>query len=112
MTAVRFFVNRLYVLTEDNLVAYDERFHHGINIIRGENSSGKSAITHLLFFGLGGDYTHFVPEVLRCSRVMVEVETDGAVITLSRPLAKDKDGHLCSQQPMTIRKPLLYRIAI
>lgn len=34
MTAVSFFVNRLYVLAADNRVAYDERYHHGINIIR------------------------------------------------------------------------------
>ena len=102
MTAVSFFVNRLYVLAADNRVAYDECYHHGINIIRGENSSGKSTITHLLFFGLGGDYTHFAPEAQRCSRVMVEVEADGAVITLSRPLAKDKEGRILTQQPMTI----------
>ena len=39
------FVNRLRVLTQDGQVAYDERFHHGVNIIRGDNSSGKSTIT-------------------------------------------------------------------
>ena len=38
--AVSFFVNRLYVLTTEGKVAYDEEFHHGVNIIRGENSSG------------------------------------------------------------------------
>ena len=43
--AANLFVNRLYVLTESGLVAYDEPFHHGVNIIRGENSSGKSTIT-------------------------------------------------------------------
>ena len=43
--AVSFFVNRLYVLTTEGKVAYDEEFHHGVNIIRGENSSGKSTIT-------------------------------------------------------------------
>lgn len=39
--AVSFFVNRLYVLTTDGKVAYDEPFHHGVNIIRGANSSGN-----------------------------------------------------------------------
>lgn len=33
--AANFFVNRLYVLTETGKVAYDEQFHHGVNIIRG-----------------------------------------------------------------------------
>lgn len=60
--AVSFFVNRLYVLTTDGKVAYDEPFHHGVNIIRGANSSGKSTITHLLFYGLGGEYTQFVTQ--------------------------------------------------
>ena len=100
--AVSIIVNRLYVLTEEGKVAYDEHFHHGGNIIRGENSSGKSTITHLLFYGLGGDYTHFVAEARRCSRVMVEVSLSEATLTLSRRICKDDTGKVLSQQPMTI----------
>lgn len=100
--AVSIIVNRLYVLTEDGKVAYDEYFHHGVNIIRGENSSGKSTITHLLFYGLGGDYTHFVAEARRCSQVMVEVSLSGATLTLARRINKDETGRVLSQQPMTI----------
>lgn len=100
--AVSFFVNRLYVLTTEGKVAYDEEFHHGVNIIRGENSSGKSTITHLLFYGLGGEYTHFVNEVRQCSRVMVEVSIDGATLTLSRPIEQDAEGRILSQRGMTI----------
>ncbi len=96
------FVNRLYVITDDDKVAYDERFHHGINIIRGANSSGKSTITHLLFYGLGGDYTHFVAEARRCRRVMVEITVDGATLTLSRPIDKDSEGRVLTQRGMTI----------
>ena len=100
--AINLFVNRLYVLTEDNRVAYDERFHHGINIIRGMNSSGKSTITHLLFYALGADYTNFVAEARRCSRVLVEVEINHAVVTLSRRIVKDESGKVRKQQGMTI----------
>ena len=100
--AVSIIVNRLYVLTEEGKVAYDEHFHHGVNIIRGENSSGKSTITHLLFYGLGGDYTHFVAEARRCSRVMIEVGLSDATLTLSRRICKDETGRVLSQQPMTI----------
>ncbi len=100
--AVNFFVNRLYVLTAEGKVAYDELFHHGVNIIRGANSSGKSTVTRLLFYALGGDYTQFVPEARSCSRVMVEISTDEATLTLSRPIAKDSNGRVQSQQGMTI----------
>lgn len=100
--AVNIFVNRLYVLTADGKVAYDELFHHGVNIIRGANSSGKSTITHLLFYGLGGDYTQFVTEARCCSRVMVEVSMDAATLTLSRPIETDAEGRVLTQRGMTI----------
>lgn len=100
--AANLFVNRLYVLTEGGLVAYDEQFHHGVNIIRGENSSGKSTITHLLFYALGGDYTNFVTQARSCSRVMVEVDIDGAVLTLSRTIEKDDEGRVLPKRGMTV----------
>lgn len=100
--AVSFFVNRLYVRTAEGKVAYDEPFHHGVNIIRGDNSSGKSTITHLLFYGLGGDYTQFVQEARHCSQVMVEVSLDQATITLSRSIDKDAEGRVLTQRGMTI----------
>ena len=100
--ASNLFVNRLYVLTELNQVAYDERFHHGVNIIRGDNSSGKSTVAHLLFYALGGEYTRFVDEARRCSRVLVEVSLGGATVTLERPLDKDGEGRVKPRQGMTI----------
>ena len=100
--AANLFVNRLYVLTEGGLVAYDEPFHHGVNIIRGENSSGKSTITHLLFYALGGDYTNFVAQARSCSRVMGEVDIDGAVLNISRPIEKADDGRVLPKRGMTV----------
>ena len=100
--ASNLFVNRLYVLTELNQVAYDERFHHGVNIIRGDNSSGKSTVAQLVFYALGGEYTRFVDEARRCSRVLVEVSLGGATVTLERPLDKDGEGRVKPRQGMTI----------
>ena len=34
---------------------YDEAFHQGVNVIRGENSSGKSTVLNFIFYSLGGD---------------------------------------------------------
>ena len=44
------FLRRLIIVTNDNQFAYDECFHRGVNIIRGQNSSGKSTILRFIFF--------------------------------------------------------------
>ena len=44
------FLRRLVIYTNEGNIAYDECFHKGINIICGDNSSGKSTITHFIFF--------------------------------------------------------------
>lgn len=64
------FLRRLMVFTEDGKTAYDESFHLGVNIIRGHNSSGKSTIIRFIFFVLGGCYSEFTPEALRCRSVL------------------------------------------
>jgi chromosome segregation ATPase len=78
------FINRLVVYTREGLLAYDEEYHKGVNIIRGENSSGKSTISHFIFFVLGGHFSDFVPEARKCSVVYAEVEMNGAVFTIKR----------------------------
>lgn len=100
--ATNLFVNRLRVIAADGGVAYDERFHHGVNIIRGDNSSGKSTITQLLFYALGGHCPHFVAEVSRCREVFVEVQAGAATMTLSRPITVSRTGGVLAKQPMTI----------
>lgn len=96
------FVNRLIIYTKDNLIAYDEEFHHGINIIRGKNSSGKSTIIHFLFYALGGAFNEWVKEARECSKVLVEIEANGATLVLMRELNFDKDGKSNSQEPMYV----------
>lgn len=78
------FLNRLLIYTNEGKVAYDELFHKGVNIIRGDNSSGKSTITHFIFFVLGADFNDFVPEAKLCQCVYAEVEMNGAVFTIKR----------------------------
>ena len=79
-------------MTEEGETAYDEYFHKGVNIIHGQNSSGKSTIIRFIFFVLGGSYGDFVPEALRCQYVMAEVSINGIVYTLKRYLEKTDDG--------------------
>lgn len=86
------FLNRLIIVTDEGKIAYDEKFHRGVNIIHGQNSSGKSTIVRFIFFALGGSYGDFVPEALRCQYVMAEVEINGKVYTLKRYLEKTDNG--------------------
>ena len=86
------FLNRLIIVTDEGKTAYDEKYHRGVNIIHGQNSSGKSTIVRFIFFALGGSYGDFVPEALRCQYVMAEVEINGKVYTLKRYLEKTDNG--------------------
>jgi DNA repair exonuclease SbcCD ATPase subunit len=89
------FLNRLLIYTNEGKVAYDELFHRGVNIIRGDNSSGKSTITHFIFFVLGGAFNDWVPEAKKCSVVYAEVEMNGATLTLKREIVipETKEGN-------------------
>jgi len=89
------FVRRLRVERLGKHV-YDEKFHKGVNIVRGDNSSGKSTILNLLYYGIGGDVSDWSPVALLCTRVLTEVELNGQVATLSREIVS-KAG-----QPMDI----------
>ena len=86
------FLRRLMVFAEDGKTAYDESFHLGVNIIRGHNSSGKSTIIRFIFFVLGGCYSDFTPEALRCRSVVAEVQINGRILVLKRFLEKTADG--------------------
>lgn len=94
------FLNRLFILTEEGEIAYDEKFHKGVNIIRGDNSSGKSTITHFLFFALGGAFNDFVPEARKCSIVYAEVEMNNVIFTIKREIIKDDDENVSTQTPL------------
>jgi len=91
MTQNNLFLNRLLILTIDGKTAYDENFHKGVNIIRGDNSSGKSTITHFIFYVLGGAFNNWVKEATKCSCVMAEVEMNGATLSLKRELNFNPD---------------------
>lgn len=86
------FLNRLVVFTNNGKIAYDEHYHRGINIIRGDNSSGKSTISHFIFYVLGGAFNDWVKEARECAKVYAEVELNGAVMTLKRNITFNVDG--------------------
>ncbi len=67
---------------------FDIEFHDGFNIIRGENSSGKSTILDFLFFALGGDLTDWREAALLCDEVWAEVSLNGRIATLAREVSQ------------------------
>ena len=79
------FLNRL-VIKEEQYIVYDEKFHKGVNIIRGDNSSGKSTIMELIFFALGGviPKKQWKEKALLCSEVYAEVQINERIFTLQR----------------------------
>lgn len=79
------FIRRLVVLRNASAVA-DIPFHHGVNVITGENSAGKTTVIRFLAYGLGAENIDFNMTALLCTNTIVEVELNGAVITLKRDI--------------------------
>ena len=90
-------LNRMVVRTNAH-TAYDEDFHTDVNVIRGDNSSGKSTILNFIFFGLGGDLTRddWSEHALKCTHVWLEVSFNGMPAVLRREIDE------ASMSPMEI----------
>lgn len=88
-------LNRL-VVTKSGRRVYDEKFHSGLNIIRGTNGSGKSTISDLIFFALGGELSSWKEYALHCDEVIAEVITSDCVLTLKREVSEE------AKRPMRI----------
>jgi hypothetical protein len=67
-------------------VAFDQRFTAGVNLIDGENSSGKSTLFKLIYHGLGGAIAphQWTGAALRCDRVITELGFGDAILTTVR----------------------------
>lgn len=76
-------LNRLVVLCRGQAV-YDQKFHEGVNIIRGQNGSGKSTVADFIFFILGGEFDDWKDAASRCDEVHAEIETIEGKLTLRR----------------------------
>ena len=72
-------------------IAYDQSFHEGVNIIRGQNGSGKSTIADFIFFILGGEVDDWKEAAGQCDEVQAEVETPRGKLTLRRRIASARE---------------------
>ncbi len=80
-------LNRLRV-TRRGALAYDQKFHEGVNIIRGENGSGKSTVADFIFYILGGEFDDWKEAASLCDEVHAEIETNRGKLTLRRDIGK------------------------
>ena len=76
-------------------VAYDHSFHEGVNIIRGQNGSGKSTIADFIFFILGGEFEDWKDAASQCDEIQAEIVTPRGNLTLKRQISS-------AQEPMLV----------
>ena len=81
-------VNRV-VIERNGAVVYGGSFHRGVNILRGDNSSGKSTILNFIFYGLGGDLSDWSDVAQLCTRVVIEASFNSMVATLAREISTE-----------------------
>lgn len=81
------FINKIRVSTKKHLALKLDHLDKGINVIRGDNSSGRTTFLKLLEFALGNPSLQkkdFIPEVLKCENVAIEVQLNEVVYTFER----------------------------
>lgn len=66
---------------------FDERFHDGVNILHGDNGSGKSTIADFIFFALGGDLTSWKAHAELAEFTLAEIQTCEAMLTVRRDVS-------------------------
>jgi hypothetical protein len=74
------------LLMKNALMVYEADFHLGLNIIHGENGSGKSTVTELIFYALGGEMIEWKYPANNCDAVYVQVSINGESTTLCREI--------------------------
>jgi hypothetical protein len=84
------------VVKRGEATVYDEQFHLGVNVVRGENSSGKSTVLNFIFYALGGDLQDWSSVARLCSHVYAETKINGNTVTFRREISTS------GQQPMDI----------
>lgn len=88
-------VNRLVVTKNGNSVM-DISFHAGLNVITGENSSGKTTAIRFIAYALGSENISFNQVAQLCDDIYLEITANEAVVTLRRHVSTQ------SMQPLSI----------
>ena len=87
-------INRLVVRRRGHIVV-DLKFHAGLNVLRGENSAGKTTVVRFVAFTLGAENIHFNQTALLCDESFLEISANDATLTLRRAISTT------NQQPIS-----------
>ncbi|WP_158998362.1 coiled-coil domain-containing protein [Pigmentibacter ruber] len=75
-----------------NKLAYNQKFHYGLNIIRSShNSTGKSSILNFIYYILGGNVYNWTYAAQEIEFGLMEVELNNAIYTLFRSRYENKE---------------------
>ena len=85
------------IVVKDGDEVYNEVFNQGVNIIRGENGSGKTTVSDFIFHVLGGEVYEWREHAKSCDTVIGELQINDDVITVKRDIDQGK-----SYRPMLI----------
>lgn len=88
-------INKLVVTRNNNFVV-DLKFHNGLNIIRGENSAGKTTLMRFLAYGLGSENIQFNQYASLCDYTIIEISCNEVIVTLKRDIETN------AQKPLMI----------
>jgi len=77
-------------VTASGAVVFDHILKAGVNVLEGENSSGKSTLFKLIYFGLGGALTpkQWTKAALKCDRVYLQARIGESSFTISRRISE------------------------
>lgn len=81
-------IERLIVHNFLGNIACDLTFKLGLNIISGENSSGKSTILDFIAYTLGAENINFKPAAEKCTLSFLQIRIFNQIITLMREVNK------------------------
>lgn len=83
---------RRLIIKKGSQTAYDEVFHDGVNIIRGENESGKTTIIEAIIYILGGSIPKKKVEFNHCDVIYGEFVINDNFYTLKRNIGADGEN--------------------
>ncbi len=79
------FIKRFIVLRSGHF-AYDQTFKMGVNIIRGDNGTGKSTIMDMIYYALGAEVTEWTDEQKLCDETIIDVAINFKRFCLKREI--------------------------